>query len=108
MGRFHLQDWACIETMNQSAAVRCPHFSVFARYRHPEGWTPNKRFMRSAGVLPAVFGVPPKTSPRMARHCLVRFQRANPVGGTPTGATGTVALPAASHGRSSDSRFSEV
>ncbi len=50
--------------------------------------------MGSVGVAPAVFGVPPKTLRRRNR---TRFgdttAAVEPVGGTPTGATGTVALP---------------
>ena len=46
------------------------------------------------GVPPAVFGVPPKTSPpEMDKPFGGRWIRQGPVGGTPTGATGTVALP---------------
>src|SRR6185369_3977980 len=51
----------------------------------------------SAGVPPAVFGVPPKTVPRIRRAPFdLIVLRLGPVGGTPTGATGTVALPVSS------------
>ena len=49
-----------------------------------------------AGVSPAVFGVPPKTFARRTNRLARRVWRASaPVGGTPTGATGTVAIPMA-------------
>jgi hypothetical protein len=47
-----------------------------------------------AGVSPAVFGVPPKTSGRSDKSMRVGIIDAlGPVGETPTGATGTVAIP---------------
>lgn len=48
--------------------------------------------MGSAGVSPAVFGVPPKTSGERTRTFVAR-SRTEPIGETPIGATGTVALP---------------
>jgi len=47
-----------------------------------------------AGVSPAVFGVPPKTSEPWDDALFgEREVRGKPVGETPTGATGTVAIP---------------
>ena len=45
-------------------------------------------WLGSAGVSPAVFGVPPNTRRTPAVH---------PLGETPSGATGTVALPEITH-----------
>src|SRR5262245_50080799 len=63
----------------------------------------------SAGVSPAVFGVPPKAS---RADKASRFDDGlvppNPVGETPTGATGTVALPVQTENRGHADLVSEA
>ncbi len=75
--------------------MRSAEYGIGIPSGHPGHLTRNHAVRWGArGVPPAVFGVPPKSSPRGRDAPFgAWWVRRRPVGETPTGATGTVALP---------------